>query len=117
LETKKTLLKEERLLKPSEFQSVYKNGKWSANREIAVNFRPSDKPFPSLGITVSKKVSKLAVDRNRIKRLIREWFRHNKNQFKNIELIITAKPALNSKTNEQVFLSLNDVCRKIKKAS
>lgn len=32
---------------------------------------------PVLGITVSKKVG-TAVERNRVKRRIREWFRHNR---------------------------------------
>jgi len=46
-----------------------------------------------LGVTVSKKVSRRAVDRNRIKRQIREFFRHHQTELRNAKLVITAKPS------------------------
>jgi len=110
-----TLLKNNRLLKPSEFQNIYKSGQWVANRELVVNFKPKNTQLPKLGITVSKKVSKRAVDRNRIKRQIREWFRKNKSTYATFDLIITAKPVANSKTNQEIQYSLEDIWRKVQK--
>ncbi len=43
---------------------------------------------PRLGIAVSRKVYKRAVDRNRVKRVIREWYRKNK---KNLRGAILAR--------------------------
>lgn len=63
-----------RLKKNWEFQRVYKTGKkyWDTNFVIYV-YR-TQLNHTRLGITVSKKVGK-SVQRNRVKRLIREVFR------------------------------------------
>ena len=117
------LTKKERLLKPSEFQMVYKQGSWIANREIAFNYKLQSSNSENkkrqadnrLGLVVSKKVSKRAVDRNRLKRHFREWFRQNKTNFMNMDIIVTAKPALRDKTAEQILSSLNDIYYKFNK--
>lgn len=110
-----TFSKTNRLLKPSEFQSVYTKRQWVANRELVANFRQNNSQNAKLGLTVSKKISKRAVDRNRIKRQVREWFRQNKQVFGCIDLIITAKPALKSKTTIEIQQSLDDLWRKVQK--
>lgn len=43
-----------------------------------------------LGITVTRKVGK-AVRRNRIRRLVREWFRHRQREFESCDLVVIAK--------------------------
>lgn len=43
-----------------------------------------------LGITVTRKVGK-AVRRNRIKRLVREWFRGRREAFSGLDLVVIAK--------------------------
>lgn len=45
-----------------------------------------------LGITVSKRVSKRAVERNRIKRSVRESFRHGRAQLPPGDYLLVAKP-------------------------
>jgi len=110
-----TISKKNRLLKPSEFQNIYKHGQWVANRELVANFKSENNQISKLGITVSKKVSKRAVDRNRIKRQIREWFRKNKLSCVHIDLIITAKPNAKAKTNKEIQHSLDDLWRKVQK--
>jgi ribonuclease P protein component len=44
-----------------------------------------------LGMAVSRKVSKLAVERNRIKRCIRESFRHNRDDLPARDLLVIAR--------------------------
>jgi ribonuclease P protein component len=51
---------------------------------------PNDIGHPRLGITVSRKVG-IAVTRNRVKRLIREFYRHNKYLFTAADYSIIAK--------------------------
>ena len=48
-------------------------------------------PSPVLGLTVSKKVG-TAVERNRVKRRIREWFRRSRAALpQNLELVVIAR--------------------------
>jgi ribonuclease P protein component len=107
------LTKDERVLKSRTFQEIYKQGSWTANREVSANFQYLKNQTSCLGITVSKKVSKRAVDRNRIKRIFREWFRHRKDEFIGMKLVLTAKPVLNQKTNQEIITSLDDLAKKV----
>lgn len=60
-----------------------------------------------LGVIVSKRVSRKAVERNRIKRQIREIFRVERIRLKKADLVIIANPACASATNEELRNSLH----------
>ena len=59
-----------------------------------------------LGLAIAKKHVKLAVDRNRIKRVVRESFRHHRQLIKGLDLVVLAKAGTASITNKQLFSSL-----------
>lgn len=63
------------LRKSAEFRSVYEEGKRFDGRLMTIFVRRNDFGQHRFGITASKRVSQLAVDRNRTKRLLRETFR------------------------------------------
>ncbi len=71
-----------RLCKHADYQRVYKAGRKQFAKQIAYFFaeRPaelrSETPGPRIGLTVPKALGK-AVDRNRIKRRLREAIRHS----------------------------------------
>lgn len=69
------LPKSERLLKPPEFRRVYGKGRRIEGRFITVFILPGETEFHRVGITASKKAIGNAVQRNRVKRLLRETFR------------------------------------------
>ncbi|MBZ0221148.1 MAG: ribonuclease P protein component [Candidatus Methylomirabilis sp.] len=72
--------KEERLLRPEDFKRVRKSGKRLSTRSFTVYLLPNGLGTRRLGIAVSTKTGG-AVKRNRIKRLLREFFRQNKALF------------------------------------
>lgn len=78
-----------RLKLASDFRELLKNGKFFRGNGIIVYFRKSHATQNRLGIIVSKKILSRAVDRNRAKRIIREYYRKEKNKFQNnFDLII-----------------------------
>lgn len=58
-----------------------------------IRYRGNDSGGARLGLAVSKRVSKRAVDRNRIKRAIRESFRRARPHLPAVDLLVIANPA------------------------
>lgn len=65
---------------------------------------------PKFAIVVSKKVSKKAVDRNKIKRIVREAIKANINKLKGNYLII-ARPNVLNLENEQIVKEITTLLK------
>ena len=76
----------EKLKKNTEISLLFEKGKWrtSGNLRIIILKDKVSLPVeaPRFGVSVSKRYFKKAVHRNRIKRLLRECYRLNKELFK-----------------------------------
>jgi len=72
--------KRERLLNRGDFVNLNRLGKRQHTTHFTVIYRRNDLGINRLGITASKKTGN-AVKRNRVKRLVREFFRLNKYHF------------------------------------
>jgi ribonuclease P protein component len=62
-------------------------------------------PGPRLGLAVTRRLGK-AVKRNRVKRLLREFFRRHKSKLPPRDLVIMAKPGANALSYQQVTMEL-----------
>jgi ribonuclease P protein component len=80
-----------RLLNRRDFDRVFRRRCGCEDRCFAVYGRPNRGTGPRLGIVVSRRVSGRAVDRNRIKRVIREAFRHNQDWLDAIDVVVVAR--------------------------
>ncbi|MCG7866095.1 MAG: ribonuclease P protein component [Candidatus Thiodiazotropha taylori] len=80
-----------RLLKPDEFRRVFSEGRRSSDRFFLVLAYPNQSVDARLGLAVAKKHCRKAVDRNRIKRIIRESFRLNQTQLTGLDLVVVAR--------------------------
>jgi ribonuclease P protein component len=69
----------ERIADPQDFKNVMRFGKKSLSKNFILFSKPNNKQRHRLGIVISKEVGK-ATYRNRVKRLLREFFRLNKHQ-------------------------------------
>ena len=83
-----------RLLKPADYQAVFKKRQSAHNACFGVYVCANAYHHARLGLVVSKKVSKKAVVRNRIKRQVREAFRQRKSQLGARDYVVVAKAPL-----------------------
>ena len=74
--------KPERLRGGAEFAQILKNSQSVREQGVALYFRGTERPRSRVGIVVSKKVLSKATDRNRVKRLVREFYRKHKGDLK-----------------------------------
>lgn len=86
-----TFSKSERLLNRKDFVNLNKLGRRRHTPHFTVIFKESGLGTTRLGITVTKKAGNSA-QRNRIKRLVREFYRLHKAHFpQGYDIVITAK--------------------------
>lgn len=105
--------RESRLLTPSQFQSVFSNPSRFGSSHFTILITPSCDDNNRLGLAIAKKRVKLAVQRNRIKRLVRESFRLNQHQLPHIEMVVMVKSGIDSLDNQQINKQLEKIWRKI----
>jgi len=81
------------LKKRKDFDYVYQKRNVFGNRNLVMYFVKNGTDTNRLGIVVSKKVSNLAVDRNKIRRRLKDIVRLNDGKVKQgYDLLIIAKP-------------------------
>ncbi|MES9939718.1 MAG: ribonuclease P protein component [Candidatus Thiodiazotropha sp. 6PLUC2] len=95
-----------RLLKPDEYRRVFSEGRRSSDRHFLVLAYPNRDLHARLGLAVAKKHCRKAVDRNRIKRMIRESFRHNQNVVAGLDLVVVARHGAAVADNKRCLDSL-----------
>lgn len=77
-----------RLCKTDEYSSVFAFRKAVRGRFFVLHYKPSEHPTARLGVVVAKKLAKRAVQRNFIKRMAREHFRHVRESLPGHDLIL-----------------------------
>jgi ribonuclease P protein component len=93
--------KEERLLSRSEFLRLSAQGHTLHAPHFIIVYRSTTVPVTRIGITVSRKVGN-AVVRNRLKRLIREFYRQNKGLFPVADCNVIARQGAGGLDSHQV---------------
>ena len=116
-----SLPKHARLLKAADYNHVFDKPVRSSDRYFTVLARPNKLLHARLGMAFSKKRVKLAVARNRLKRISRESFRlillcqQSGHEQLNADYIILAGAQCEKATNQQLFQSLEQHWQQLNK--
>lgn len=102
--------KASRLLSEKEFTPVFSQPDFRvSSRFLLILARITDQDRARLGIVVGKKNVARSVQRNRIKRIIRESFRCRKGDFGTIDLVVLARKGLDGFDNCDIQAQLNSL--------
>jgi ribonuclease P protein component len=130
--------RESRLLAPGQFQCVFKKPLRFGSSHFTILVIPSELPAERikfnnlkntnsrvysmgenntcgnrLGLAIAKKRVKLAVQRNRIKRVVRESFRLNQHDLPPIDMVVMVKSGIDKLDNKIINQQLDKIWRKI----
>lgn len=107
--------KSHRLLKPADYGKVFDDVQLKVpHRNFLILATPNSLGHARIGLIFSKKNLKLAVQRNRIKRRIRETFRL-KRQLPALDIIVLGRQGLAQLDNKQVNLALLDLWQRLER--
>lgn len=110
--------REQRLLNAADFQRVFDNTKHKVStRELLILGAANDLGHSRIGFIIAKKNIRTAVQRNRIKRIIRNFFRVHCSEFDTADLIIMARRGLDQRSNSEINRAFSDLWYKLVKQS
>lgn len=96
------LKKKSKLIKTDEFSSVFSFRKRVFADYLVVHYQPNGLTHARLGLVVGKKTAKLSVDRNYMRRVLREFFRTQQHAINAVDLVVRVQ----KKFIKQDFLTI-----------
>ncbi|MFB1015955.1 MAG: ribonuclease P protein component [Alteromonadaceae bacterium] len=106
-------VRDSRLLTPSDFQTVFTKPIRFGSSHVTILITPNLSKRNRLGLAIAKKRIKLAVQRNRIKRQIRESFRLNQHKLPHIDMVVMVKSGTDGLENNEINQQLEKIWLKV----
>lgn len=101
----------QRLVKKSDYDYVFEKANKIVADHYIVLYRKNKLGCARLGLAISKKMLAKAHDRNRIKRLLREGFRHA--PLPALDLVFLARTGIAKQPNSKISTSLSNTWEKL----
>lgn len=95
-----------RLLDGAAFGRVFATRSVEQNRYFRIHHAGSASGEARLGLAISRRAAKRAVDRNRIKRLVRESFRGKRAELRALDFVVISRPAATDGARARVRAAL-----------
>lgn len=95
--------RDKRLLTSRHFSAVFDSPTGKApGRSVLLLARDNGLDHPRLGLVIGKKSVKLAVERNRLKRIIRDSFRLHQQMLAGLDIVVVARKGLGDLDNPEL---------------
>jgi ribonuclease P protein component len=107
------LPRDARLRRPGDFAALRTSSGRAGGRCFHMRFRENELGHARLGLAISKRVSKRAVERNRIKRLLRESFRRVRHQLPAVDMMVMAREQAAGVPGPQLLTELDGLWKKL----
>ena len=110
--------REKRLLTPRQFKAVFDSpsGKLPG-RNVLLLVRENQLPHPRIGLVIGKKSVKLSVERNRIKRQLRETFRLHQLELTGWDIVVIARKGLAELDNAELAKQFAKLWRRLSRST
>ncbi len=106
--------REKRLLTPRQFKAVFDSPSGKApGKNVLLLARRNDLDHPRLGLVIGKKSVKLAVERNRIKRVIRDSFRLSQTALAGLDIVVVARKGLGDLENPELHQQFSKLWKRL----
>lgn len=95
--------RDKRLLIPRQFKAVFDSPSGKIpGKNVLLLARENGLDHPRIGMVIGKKSVKLSVERNRLKRLIRESFRHHQALLGGWDIVVVARKGIAESDNAEI---------------
>jgi ribonuclease P protein component len=106
-----------RLRRSADFEAVFREGRRSQDQLFTVLYRHSGQEKARLGMTASARRVRGSVARNRLRRLIRESFRHARAEIGGLDVVVVVRDGAALASNSEVFSSLEAHWTRLQRAA
>jgi ribonuclease P protein component len=107
------LVKQAKMIKTDDFSSVFNFRKRISTQYLAIHYQPNTQQRARLGLVVGKKTAKLAVSRNYMRRVLREFFRVQQHEICHVDLIIRVQKKFSKVDFIQIKQEFNTLIAKL----
>jgi len=102
-----------RLRHKPQFDLLYREGRRLSDGNFLLVVRPNTLPHARLGLSIAAKTVGNAVNRNRVKRVLRESFRKNIHRLPGVDIVVNARPAARAAANPALARSIEQLWDKL----
>jgi ribonuclease P protein component len=106
-----------RIIKTDEFSSVFSFRKRISGQFLAIHYQANHSGRARLGMVVAKKVAKRSVDRNYMRRVLRELFRQQQMQIAALDLVIRVMKPFNHQDFVQLEQEFTELLFRLKRVT
>ena len=96
-----------RLLTAGDYSQVFKQNKRYSDHYWTILVRRDDSRPTRLGLAIAKKRARRAVDRNRLKRVVREAFRYQQSTLAGLEMVVMNRDAATKASTAELRASID----------